>query len=190
MRDATPRDQKRLMLAGELYRADDPELIAERQRCQLSLEQINATSAAEPERRTALLRALLAAIGDDTTIETPFRCDYGYNVRIGARSFVNYGGIFLDVRPIDIGDEVLIGPNVQLLTATHPLDATQRRAWLESGMPIWIGNGAWLGAGALVMPGISIGEEAVIGAGAVVTRDVEPRTVVAGSPAKVIRRLE
>jgi maltose O-acetyltransferase len=178
------------MLAGELYRADDPQLVAERQRCQLALEEINATSAAEPERRTALLRALIAAIGDDTTIETPFRCDYGYNVRIGSRSFVNYGCIFLDVRPIEIGDEVLIGPNVQLLTATHPLDAAERRAWLELGKPISIGDGSWLGAGAIVLPGVSIGAEAVIGAGAVVTRDVEPRTLVAGNPARVQRRLE
>jgi maltose O-acetyltransferase len=185
-----PRDQKPRMLAGELYRADDPELVGERLRCQLILEQFNATSSAEPEARVALLRELLAAIGDDTTIEAPFRCDYGYNIRIGSRSFVNYGCIFLDVRVIDIGDEVLIGPNVQLLTATHLLDAAQRRAWWESGQPISVADGVWLGAGALVMPGVSIGEDAVVGAGAVVTRDVAPRTVVAGNPAKVIRRLD
>ena len=178
------------MLAGELYRADDPELVAERQRCQLALEEFNATSAAEPERRLALLSELLGGIGHDTLIEAPFRCDYGYNVRIGSRSFANYGCIFLDVRDIVIGDEVLIGPSVQLLTATHPLDAAQRRGWWESGRPISIGDGAWLGAGALVLPGVQIGAEAVVGAGAVVTRDVGPRTVVAGNPARVIRQLD
>ena len=174
------------MLAGELYRADDPQLVAERQRCQLALEEINATSAAEPERRTALLRALLAAIGDDTTIETPFRCDYGYNVRIGSRSFVNYGCIFLDVRPIEIRDEVLIGPNVQLLTATHPLDATQRRAWLESGQPISIGDGAWLGAGAKILDGANVGEHAVIGSAALVRESVPARAIAVGIPARVV----
>ncbi len=190
MSDEPPHDQKRRMLAGELYRADDPELIAERRRCGLALERFNAISAADPERRLALLHGLLAEIGHDTLIEPPFRCDYGYNVHIGSRSFVNYGGIFLDVRAIEIGDEVLIGPNVQLLTATHPLDAAQRRAWWESGQPIAIGDGAWLGAGALVLPGVQIGVEAVIGAGAVVTRDVEPRTVVAGNPARMVRRID
>ena len=140
MSEEPPRDQKRRMLAGELYRADDPELVAERRRCQLALEEFNATSAAEPERRLDLLRSLLGGIGHDTLVEPPFRCDYGYNVRIGSRSFVNYGCILLDVREIEIGDEVLIGPNVQLLTATHPLDAAQRRAWWESARPIAIGS--------------------------------------------------
>jgi maltose O-acetyltransferase len=185
-----PRGMKPRMLAGELYRADDPELVAERLRCQLLLERFNATSAGQPARRAGLLRELLAGIGSQTYVEAPFRCDYGYNIRIGARSFVNYGAVFLDVRPIEIGDEVLIGPNVQLLTATHPLDAKARRAWLELGKPISIGDGSWLGAGAIVMPGVGIGAEAVIGAGAVVTRDVEPRTVVAGNPARVLRRLD
>jgi maltose O-acetyltransferase len=185
-----PESMKARMLAGELYRADDPELVAERLRCQLLLERFNATSAGEPARRARLLRELMAGIGSQTYVETPFRCDYGYNIRIGTRSFVNYGAIFLDVRSIAIGDEVLIGPNVQLLTATHPLDAAERRAWLELGKPISIGDGSWLGAGAIVLPGVSIGAEAVIGAGAVVTRDVEPRTLVAGNPARVQRRLE
>jgi maltose O-acetyltransferase len=182
-------DMKRRMLAGELYMATDEQLTAERDRCSLLCERLNALSAADEPARLDVLRDLLGAIGEDTLIQSPFRCDYGYNVSIGRRSFVNYGGIFLDVNPITIGDEVLLATNVQLLTATHPLDAAQRRAWWELGKPISIADGVWIGAGATVLPGVSVGEEAVVGAGAVVTRDVEPRTVVAGNPARVIRRL-
>jgi maltose O-acetyltransferase len=182
-------DMKRRMLAGEEYLATDELLTAERERCSLLCERLNALSAADEPARLAVLRELLGGIGEDTLIQSPFRCDYGYNVRIGRRSFVNYGGIFLDVCPITIGDEVLIAANVQLLTATHPLDAARRRAWWEFGRPISIADGAWLGGGAIVLPGVTVGEEAVVGAGAVVTRDVEPRTVVAGNPARVIRRL-
>lgn len=182
-------EMKRRMLAGELYMATDEQLTAERERCSLLCERLNGLSASDEPARLAVLRELLGAIGEDTLIQSPFRCDYGYNIGIGRRSFVNYGGIFLDVNPISIGDEVLIASNVQLLTATHPLDAPKRRAWWEYAKPISIADGAWLGGGVIVLPGVSIGEDAVVGAGAVVTRDVEPRTVVAGNPARVIRRL-
>ena len=116
------------MLRGDEYIADDPELNAERLRCRLLTERLNASSAAEPDARGQILRELLGAIGELTFIEPPFRCDYGYNIRIGARSFVNFGAVFLDVNTIEIGDDVQIAPNVQLLTATHPVDAAHRRA--------------------------------------------------------------
>jgi maltose O-acetyltransferase len=180
---------KARMLRGEEYLASDALLTAERERCSVLCERLNALSAAQEPDRLAVLRELLGAMGEDTLVQSPFRCDYGYNVSIGRRSFVNYGGVFLDVNPITIGDEVMVATNVQLLTATHPLDAARRRAWWEHARPITIGHGAWLGSGAIVLPGVSVGEEAVVGAGAVVTRDVEPRTVVAGNPARVIRRL-
>ena len=182
-------DMKKRMLAGELYLATDGQLTAERERCSVLCERLNALSAADEPARLAVLRELLGGIGEETLIQSPFRCDYGYNISIGRRSFVNYGAVFLDVNPITVGDEVLIATNVQLLTATHPLDAAQRRAWWEYAKPISIGDGAWIGAGALVLPGVAVGEEAIVGAGAVVTRDVAPRTVVAGNPARVIRRL-
>jgi maltose O-acetyltransferase len=177
------------MLRGEDYLASDPELVAGRLRCTRLLDRFNGASADESEVRDSLLRELLGAIGEGTVVKAPFRCDYGTNIRIGERSFVNYGATFLDVAPIDIGDDVQIATSVQLLTATHPLDAARRRAGWESGRPIRIADGAWLGGGAIVLPGITVGEEAVVGAGAVVTRDVEARTVVAGNPARVIRRL-
>jgi maltose O-acetyltransferase len=186
---AGPSDMKARMLRGEEYLATDAQLTAERERCSLMCERLNALSAADEPARLAVLRELLGAIGEDTLIQAPFRCDYGYNISIGRRSFVNYGGVFLDVNPIEIGDEVLIATNVQLLTAKHPLDAVSRRAWSESASPISIADGVWIGGGAIVLPGVKIGENAVVGAGAVVTRDVEAGTVVAGNPARVIRRL-
>jgi maltose O-acetyltransferase len=185
---AGPSDMKARMLRGEEYLATDAQLTAERERCSLMCERLNALSAADEPARLAVLRELLGAIGEDTLIQAPFRCDYGYNISIGRRSFVNYGGVFLDVNPIEIGDEVLIATNVQLLTATHPLDAARRRGWWESAKPINIADGVWIGGGAIVLPGVSVGENAVVGAGAVVTRDVEAGTVVAGNPARAIRR--
>jgi maltose O-acetyltransferase len=184
-----PSEMKRRMLAGDEYKATDAQLTEERLRCIELLDRFHRLAGRDEAGRLAILRELLGGIGEDTLIQPPFRCDYGYNIRLGRRSFVNYGGVFLDVNPITIGDEVLIASNVQLLTATHPLDAQRRRAWWEFGRPIVIGDGAWLGAGAIVLPGVRVGENAVIGAGAVVTRDVEKSTVVAGNPARVIRRL-
>ncbi|CAN5771158.1 sugar O-acetyltransferase [soil metagenome] len=180
---------KARMLAGEEYMATDPQLVEERLHCIELLERFHALAGRDEPGRLAVLRELFGAVGEETLIQPPFRCDYGYNIRIGRRSFVNYGGVFLDVNPITIGDEVLIAANVQLLTATHPLDAKRRRAWWEYARPISIADGAWIGGGAIVLPGISIGRDAIVGAGAVVTRDVEPGTVVAGNPARVIRRL-
>ncbi len=181
---------KQRMLRGDEYMATDDQLTAERERCSLLCERLNALSSVDEPARLARLRELLGAIGDDTLIQSPFRCDYGYNIKIGRRSFINYGGIILDVAPVTIGDEVLIATNVQILTATHPLDAARRRAWWEYGKPISIADGVWIGGGALILPGVSIGENAVVGAGAVVTRDVEANTVVVGNPARVVRRLE
>ena len=182
-------EMKQRMLRGDEYMATDEQLTAERERCSLLCERINALPAADEAARLTLFRELLGGIGDDTLIQSPFRCDYGYNIKIGRRSFINYGGIVLDVAPITIGDEVLIATNVQLLTATHPLDAARRRAWWEFAKPISIADGAWIGAGTLVLPGVSIGENAVVGAGAVVTGDVAANTVVVGNPARMVRKL-
>jgi maltose O-acetyltransferase len=180
---------KERMLRGEEYMATDAVLTEERLRCQLLLERLRTISVADEDERLEVFRELFAAIGEDTLVQSPFICDYGYNIRIGRRSFVNYGGIFLDVAPITIGDEVLIATNVQLLTATHPLDAARRRAWWEYAQPISIGDGVWIGGGVIVLPGISIGDNAIVGAGAVVTHDVEPDTVVVGNPARIVKHL-
>jgi len=173
------------MVAGEPYDATDPELAADRRRCQEVLRRFNA----EPEEPLAgtELGRLFAAAGEDTYVEPPFLCDYGFNISIGRGSFVNYGGIVLDVSPVAIGDEVRIATGVQLLTAEHPLDPAARRAGIELSRPIRIEDGAWIGSGAIVCPGVTIGENAVVGAGSVVIRDVPAGALAAGNPCRVVR---
>jgi len=177
------------MLAGELYRADDPELAAAALCARQLEDRFNRLSVDDRDQRRAILEELLGEIGEDTEIRPPFHCDYGSHIRIGARVFANCGLVALDVAPITIGDDVQIGPNVQLLTPTHPLDPDLRRAKWEAAEPIVIETNAWLGGGAIVLPGVAVGENAVVGAGAVVTKDVPANAVVAGNPARVIRSL-
>lgn len=182
-------DQKARMLRGDLYQASDPELVAERLHCQELLERFNGLPARASDERREVLASLLGGFGPGSEILPPFRCDYGYLIRIGKESFVNYGGIMLDVAPITIGDQVQIATSVQLLTATHPLDAVSRRAGWESGEAITIEDGAWLGSGVIVCPGVRIGENAVIGAGSVVTKDIAANVLAVGNPCRVIREL-
>ncbi|WP_406736154.1 sugar O-acetyltransferase [Thioclava sp. GXIMD4215] len=181
------RREKQKMLAGELYRADDPELQADMVRAAQVLAAFNARL--DAGACAELLGPLLGALGEGTQIKPPFRCDYGQHIRVGARSFINYNCTILDCALVTIGEEVLIGPNVQIYAATHPLEAAPRRAMLESGKPVRIHDGVWIGGGAIICPGVTIGENAVVGAGAVVTRDVAPATLVAGNPARLIRQL-
>ncbi len=181
------KTEKMKMLAGELYWSADPELVVEIRRAQGILARYNATAEDEANERTVLLRTLLGACGDKTVIRPVFACDYGYNIRLGRNTFINYQCVFLDCAPIEIGDDAQIGPAVQLYTAEHPLDAETRRAGLESARPIRIGRDVWIGGGAIVLAGVTIGDECVIGAGSVVTRDVPSGSVVVGNPARVIR---
>jgi maltose O-acetyltransferase len=181
--------QKERMLAGELYIADDPELAIDARRAALLVEQFNSSSAAAPERRQALLRELLGEIGDGVEVRPPFYCDYGYQISIGPGTFVNFGAVLLDVARITVGADVQVGPNVQLLTPTHPIDAAQRRAKWEAAEPITVRDNVWLGGGAIVLPGVTIGENTVVGAGSVVTRDLPADVVAAGNPARIVRDL-
>lgn len=181
--------QKERMLAGDLYQADDPELAADHQRAIALVERFNASSAVDREARQAILRELLGRLGDGSEIRPPLYCDYGIYTFIGARTFVNVGVTFLDVAPIRIGDDVQVGPHVQFLTATHPLEPGPRRDKWESAQPITIHDNVWLGGGAIVLPGITIGENTVVGAGSVVTRDLPANVLAVGSPARVIRHL-
>ncbi|MFC4565192.1 sugar O-acetyltransferase [Nocardiopsis mangrovi] len=188
--DADGRSMRDRMLAGDLYLADDPELLEHHLRALDLVDAFNATSARDPRKRIRLLTELLGAIGEDTVIMPPLRVDYGSHIRIGARSFANFGLIALDVAPITIGDDVQMGTNVQLLTPTHPVDPEPRRAKWEAAKPITIGDNVWLGSGAIVLPGVTIGENTVVGAGAVVTRDLPADVVAAGNPCRVIRTIE
>ena len=177
------------MLAGELYLADDPELAAGRLRAATLGKEYNDVPAADDAGRRRILRSLLGAVGTGTELRPPFYCDYGYNTHVGARTFVNFGLVALDVAPIRIGDDVQIGPYVQLLTPTHPLDPDTRRAKWEAAEPIAIGDNVWLGGGVVVCPGVTIGADTVVGAGAVVTGDLPPGVLALGTPARVVRPL-
>jgi maltose O-acetyltransferase len=177
------------MLAGDLYIADDPQLAAESLRALTLTRRFNDSDPADPQARRAVLRELLGSLGEGTEIRPPLRCDYGYQTHVGARTFINFGVVLLDVATITIGDDVQVGPNVQLLTATHPVEPEPRRAKFEAARPIVVGDNVWLGGGVIVCPGASIGENTVVGAGAVVIRDLPPNVVAAGNPARVIRQL-
>jgi maltose O-acetyltransferase len=184
------RSQRERMLAGDLYLADDPQLVQESRRAEALTNEYNESSPFDPARRMRILGDLLGSIGEETEIRPPFYCDYGRNVHIGARTFVNFGLFALDVAEIRIGNDVQIGPNVQLLTPTHPLEPEPRRAKWEAAKPIAIGDNAWLGGGVIVCPGVTIGQDTVVGAGAVVTRDLPPGVLAVGNPARVVRPLE
>jgi maltose O-acetyltransferase len=183
------RTQRQRMLAGDLYIADDPELAEENLRALRLMEEYNRSPAAGAAERRRILNELLGAFGADSEVRPPLYCDYGNHLRIGARTFANFGLVALDVAPITIGDDVQIGPNVQLLTPTHPVDAEPRRAKWEAARPITVSNNVWLGGGVIVLPGVSIGENTVVGAGAVVTKDLPGDVVAVGNPARIIRRL-
>lgn len=183
------RSQKERMLAGEAYIADDPQLAADSLRARQLLDRFNRAPAEAADLRRGVLDELLGAIGEGSDIRPPFFCDYGYQIRIGARTFANFGLVALDVAPIVIGDDVQIGSNVQLFTPTHPLDAEARRAKWEAAEPITIGSNVWLGGGAIVLPGVTIGENTVVGAGAVVSGDLPANVVAVGVPARVTRAL-
>lgn len=177
------------MLGGEQYLADDPQLEAERARAAALSEEYNRTAAAEAELRGRLLAELLGACGEGCEIRPPFHVDYGYPMTIGDRVFANFGLVALDCAPITIGDDVQLGPNVQLLTAEHPLAPGPRRAKWESARPIVIEDNVWLGGGVIVCPGVTIGRDTVVGAGSVVTGDLPAGVLAVGSPARVLRAL-
>ena len=180
---------KERMLAGEPYLADDPELAADALRAAELSRAYNDTVPADAAGRRRLLEELLGSVGDDVEIRQPFRVDYGYQIHIGPRTFANWGLVAADVARIDIGADVQIGPQVQLLTPTHPTDPEPRRAKWEAAEPIVIGDNVWLGGGVIVCPGVTIGPDTVVGAGSVVTRDLPARVVAVGNPARVIRQL-
>ena len=182
----TERDR---MLAGEPYDPMDPELVAMRARARDLCRDLNDTRDRDADERRRILRDLFARGGDSVWMQPPFFCDYGAHVELGERVFFNFNCVVLDVCRVTIGDHTLFGPAVQILTATHPMDAARRRVE-ESGRPVAIGRDVWVGAGALVLPGVTIGDRAVVGAGSVVTRDVPADVLAAGNPCRVIRAIE
>lgn len=188
-REPPPPSQRALMCAGRPYRGDDPELVAERRAAAVLADRFLQLHLTDEAAAQAALAALLGSCGPATSVRPPLVVDYGWNLHVGARTFVNAGLTALDVAPIVIGDDCQIGPQVQLLTPTHPTDPSLRRTGLESGAPIAIGDNVWLGGGVIVCPGVTIGSDSVIGAGAVVVHDVPPRSLAVGNPARVVRAL-
>jgi maltose O-acetyltransferase len=176
--------EKDKMLAGELYDAGAPELQAELAATHRWLARYNAALPDGPQRWHALLRERLAAVGEGALIRPPFHCDYGFNIHLGAGAFLNFDCVILDVVEVHIGERTQIGPGVRILAADHPRDAAARATGLEFGRPVRIGRNAWIGAGALILPGVSVGDDALVGAGSVVTRDVPAGATVVGNPAR------
>ena len=178
------------MVAGEAYNIMDPELKKMRRRAHLTNYTYNKADPMEGDRESPVLKSLFASLGAGVFIETPFRCAYGVNLHIGDGVYMNTGCVILDCAKVEIGARTLLGPAVQIYTAIHPLDPAERAAFIETAKPVIIGSNVWIGGAAVILPGVTIGDNAVVGAGAVVTKDVAANTVVAGNPAKVIRELD
>jgi maltose O-acetyltransferase len=180
--------EREKMLAGELYDPLDADLVAARERARDLCQALNATRESQAQERRRLLSDLFGKGGNSVWMQPPFYCDYGTHIELGERVFFNFNCVVLDVCPVRIGDDTLVGPAVQIYAATHPLDRSQRRV-AELGKPVTIGSDVWIGGGAIILPGVRIGSSTVIGAGSVVTRDVPDRVFAAGDPCRVIRRL-
>jgi maltose O-acetyltransferase len=176
------------MLAGELFRFD-ASFGEDVRRCRSLLRRINDATPDQDAERDACLRELLGSLGEGSNIRPPFRCELGFQIHVGDRVFANFGLVCLDTAPVSIGDDTQLGPGVQLLTPHHPLEPGPRRERWESAQPITIGRNVWLGGGVIVCPGVTIGDDTVVGAGSVVVRDLPPGVLAVGNPARVVRRL-
>lgn len=177
------------MLAGELYNALDKQLSEERLQTRLLLKELNDGREDEVQKRALILKKLIPNAGEGLWLQPPFYCDYGSNMYLGEKVFFNFNCVVLDVMEVRIGSRTLFGPNVQIYTATHPVDFRERASGLEFAKPILIGEDVWVGGSAVICPGVSIGDRSIIGAGSVVTRDIPADVFAAGNPCKVIRPL-
>jgi maltose O-acetyltransferase len=184
------KTEKEKMLSGELYDALDKVLSDERMRTRLLIKELNDTGEDEAYERNRILKSLIPNSGVGLWLQPPFYCDYGTNMIIGDKVFFNFNCVVLDVMQVTIGSRTLFGPNVQIYTATHPIDHRERATGLEYAKPISIGEDVWVGGSVVVCPGVRIGDRSVIGAGSVVTKDIPSDVFAAGNPCKVIRQLE
>lgn len=182
-------EEKQKMIAGELYLAGDATLKADRLRARQLLHRYNNSAPEEHELRKTLLSELLGR-ASDAYIEPTFRCDYGYNISLGKNFYANFDCVMLDVCPIQIGDNCMLAPGVHIYTATHPLDPVDRNSGQEYGKPVTIGHNVWIGGRAVINPGVTIGDNAVVASGSVVVKNVPANAVVGGNPARIIKMLE
>jgi maltose O-acetyltransferase len=181
------KSEKEKMISGKPYKAFGDELLAERQYAKEMIFDFNSLRPNQIDERNEILKRLLGKTKDKYFIEPPFRCDYGYNIEIGENFYSNYNLIILDCAPVKIGDNVLIGPNVSIYTAGHPLHYEIRNQEYEYAFPIIIGDNVWIGGNVVINPGVSIGENSVIGSGSVVTKDIPNNVIAIGNPCKVLR---
>lgn len=178
-----------MMLSGEVYDATHPGLVERLIDVRTAIRKFNDLAPADIEGQKAILRSLLGSVGEQFHFNQPFHCDYGLNIHIGENFFANFNLTILDEAEVRMGDNVFIGPNVSIYTACHPLDVERRDKGLEWAEPVTIGNSVWIGGGVTIVPGVTIGNGVVIGAGAVVTHDVPDGCVVAGNPARIIKKI-
>lgn len=184
------KTEKQKMLAGEPYMAWDKALLEERTQCRIKLQKLNSTLPNSVQWKEAIT-ALLPNARGEVYLEPPFRCDYGSNIIVGENFYANFNCVVLDVNTVEIGNNVLFSPNVQVYSAGHPLDVKGRvEEGIEFGLPVKIGHNVWIGGGVIICPGVTIGDNSVIGAGAVVTKDIPANVVAAGNPCRVIRSIE
>ena len=180
--------EKEKMLAGQMYDASDPELAALRHQARNYRDQVNCEL--DSAKRNQLMKEWLGKTGESLHVETPVTLDYGCHISVGERFYANFNWTVLDTCPVTIGDNAMLGPNVQFYTALHPLDAQERIAGPEYGAPITIGDNVWIGGGAMILAGVTLGDNVVVGAGSVVTKSFGDNVVIAGNPARVIKKLD
>ena len=181
--------EKEKMCTGELYSPSDETLTQERRTARRLCREYNTTTEDESAEKEALLKQLLGTKPPHICIESRFQCDYGYNIHFGDNFYSNFNLVILDVCEVRIGKNCMIAPGVSICTATHPLDAATRNSGIEFGKPIYIGDNVWIGAHAVINPGVTLGDNVVVASGAVVTKSFEDNVVIAGVPAKILRRL-
>lgn len=183
------KSEKEKMLAGELYLASDETLSKDRFQARQLLKELNHNLPGDSKHTNKIANKLFNSVGQDFGLEPPFFCDYGYNISVGDQVFFNFNCVILDITPVKIGDRSMFGPGVHIYAATHPLDAMTRSSLLEFGKPVTIGDDVWVGGGAIICPGVTIGDRSIIAAGAVVTRDVPSDVIVGGNPARIIKNI-
>lgn len=185
----TMKTEKEKMLAGELYLANCDELVRDRDRAKDVLFEYNNLRPSASERRTELLKQFLGSTGQQLLIEQPFYCDYGYNIHVGENFYANMGCTILDEAKVTFGDNVLLAPNVSIYTAGHEVNIAHRVAGWEYAYPVAVGNNVWIGGSVVILPGVSIGDNSIIGSGSVVTKDIPANVIAVGNPCKVLRAL-
>ncbi|AXI07714.1 acetyltransferase [Oceanobacillus zhaokaii] len=184
------KTEKEKMVAGELYNPADPVLLMDREEARRRVRIYNQTLETEEEKRTEILKGLLGSTGENLSMEPNIRFDYGYNTHVGENFYANFDCTILDVSEVRFGDNCMLAPGVQIYTATHPLNPTERNSGKEYAKPITIGNNVWIGGSAIINPGVTVGDNVVIASGSVVTKDVPENVVVGGNPARVIKHIE